>query len=59
MSLKKAVMAVQGDYKDKIIGVGLDSSEVGNPPNKFEQKRAQRIFRLQKNVNPLYPSDSP
>ena len=23
------------DYKDKIIGVGLDSSEVGNPPSKF------------------------
>ena len=24
------------DYKDKIIGVGLDSSELGNPPNKFK-----------------------
>ena len=23
------------DYKDKIIAVGLDSSELGNPPNKF------------------------
>ena len=23
------------DYKDKIVGVGLDSSELGNPPNKF------------------------
>ena len=40
MSLKKAVMAVQGDYKDKIIGVGLDSSEVGHPPRKFE-----RVFK--------------
>ena len=32
------------DYKDKIIGVGLDSSEMGNPPNKFANvfKRAQR-----------------
>ena len=31
------------DYKDKIIGVGLDSSEVGNPPSKFANvfKRAQ------------------
>jgi adenosine deaminase len=24
-------------YKDKIIGVGLDSSEVGHPPSKFER----------------------
>ena len=24
-------------YKDKIIGVGLDSSELGNPPKKFEK----------------------
>ncbi len=24
-------------YKDKIIGVGLDSSETGNPPSKFER----------------------
>ena len=24
-------------YKDKIIGVGLDSSEIGNPPSKFER----------------------
>lgn len=31
------------DYKNKIIGVGLDSSEVGNPPSKFVNvfKRAQ------------------
>ena len=31
------------DYKDKITGVGLDSSEVGNPPSKFVNvfKRAQ------------------
>ena len=31
------------DYKDKIIGVGLDSSELGNPPSKFVNvfKRAQ------------------
>ena len=27
-------------YKDRIIGVGLDSSEVGNPPSKF-----QRVFQ--------------
>jgi len=25
------------DHKDKIIGVGLDSSELNNPPRKFEQ----------------------
>ena len=25
------------DYKDKIIGVGLDSSEKGNPPSKFKR----------------------
>ena len=24
-------------YKDKIVGVGLDSSEVGHPPSKFER----------------------
>ena len=24
-------------YKDRIIGVGLDSSEVGHPPSKFER----------------------
>ena len=30
--LKKAC-----DYKDKIIGVGLDSSEKGNPPTKFKK----------------------
>ena len=31
------------DHKDKIIGVGLDSSELGNPPRKFKNafKRAQ------------------
>ncbi|UOA07095.1 adenosine deaminase [Methylobacter sp. S3L5C] len=28
-------------YKDKIIGIGLDSSEVGHPPSKFE-----RVFVL-------------
>ena len=25
------------DYKDKIIGVGLDSSEIGHPPKKFQE----------------------
>ena len=30
--LKKAC-----DYKDKIIGIGLDSSEKGNPPSKFKR----------------------
>ena len=24
-------------HKDKIFGVGLDSSEIGNPPKKFER----------------------
>ena len=24
-------------HKDKIVGVGLDSSELGNPPKKFEK----------------------
>ncbi len=36
-------------YKDDIVGVGLDSSEVGNPPSKFEEvfKKAQAEgFRL-------------
>ena len=28
------------EHKDKIVGVGLDSNEVGNPPSKFE-----RVFR--------------
>ena len=28
-------------YKDKIIGIGLDSSEVGHPPSKFEQVFAE------------------
>ena len=28
------------DHKDKIIGIGLDSSEVGHPPRKFE-----RVFK--------------
>lgn len=30
-------------YKDKIIGVGLDSSELGNPPEKFERVFARAI----------------
>ena len=32
------------NHKDKIIGVGLDSSELGNPPNKFANvfERAQK-----------------
>lgn len=32
------------DYKDEIIGVGLDSSELGNPPSKFNNvfQRAQK-----------------
>ena len=29
-------------YKDKIVGVGLDSSELGNPPKKFEKLNAIR-----------------
>ena len=29
------------DYRDRILGVGLDSSEVGNPPDRFEE-----VFRL-------------
>lgn len=35
-TLKQAI-----PYKDKIIGVGLDSSEVGHPPSKFERVFAQ------------------
>ena len=31
------------DYKDKIIGVGLDSSEKGNPPSKFKRLFEQAI----------------
>ena len=31
------------DHKDKIIGVGLDSSEKGNPPTKFERLFDQAI----------------
>ena len=27
-------------YRDKIIGIGLDSSEIGHPPSKFE-----RVFK--------------
>jgi len=36
-------------YKDKIIGVGLDSSELGNPPSKFAevfQKAKKEGFKL-------------
>ncbi len=33
------------NYKDLIIAVGLDSSEVGNPPSKF-----QRVFEQAKKV---------
>lgn len=37
-------------YKDKIIGVGLDSSEVGNPPSKFknvfDQARAAGLLTV-------------
>ncbi|WP_201580420.1 adenosine deaminase [Psychrobacter sp. Pi2-52] len=37
------------DYKDDIIGVGLDSSELGNPPSKFKevfQKAKEEGFKL-------------
>ncbi|GAF53777.1 adenosine deaminase [Psychrobacter sp. JCM 18900] len=37
------------DYKDDIIGVGLDSSELGNPPSKFKevfQKAKKEGFKL-------------
>ena len=36
-------------YKDRIIGIGLDSSELGNPPEKFERvyKKAKELgFKL-------------
>lgn len=36
-------------YKDKIIGVGLDSSEIGHPPSKFERvfaRAQQEGFRV-------------
>ncbi|MCP1659673.1 adenosine deaminase [Neisseria perflava] len=32
-----ATLALALPFKDKIIGVGLDSSEVGHPPSKFER----------------------
>ena len=31
------------NHKDKIIGVGLDSSEKGNPPSKFKRLFEQAI----------------
>lgn len=37
------------DYKDDIIGVGLDSSELGNPPSKFKdvfKKAKEEGFKL-------------
>jgi len=37
------------DYKDDIIGIGLDSSEIGNPPSKFEEvfkKAKEEGFKL-------------
>ena len=37
------------EYKDDIIGVGLDSSELGNPPSKFKevfQKAKEEGFKL-------------
>lgn len=38
------------DYKDDIVGVGLDSSEIGNPPSKFEavfkQAKAEGFKRV-------------
>ncbi|MGP4865068.1 adenosine deaminase [Psychrobacter sp. T6-5] len=37
------------DYKDDIIGVGLDSSELGNPPSKFKdvfEKAKEEGFKL-------------
>lgn len=36
-----ATLAQALPYKDQIIGVGLDSSEVGHPPEKFERVFAQ------------------
>jgi adenosine deaminase len=36
-------------YKDSIIGIGLDSSEIGNPPSKFEdvfKKAKEQGFKL-------------
>ena len=38
-------------HKDKIIGVGLDSSEVGNPPRKFERVFKKAIEEGATNVN--------
>lgn len=32
-------------YRDKFLGVGLDSSEIGNPPSKF-----QNVFRMAKEL---------
>ncbi|GAB5387357.1 MAG: adenosine deaminase [Alphaproteobacteria bacterium] len=47
-------------HKDKIIGVGLDSSEVGHPPSKFERvfKRAgDEGFRLTAHAGEEGPPD--
>lgn len=47
-------------YKDKIIGIGLDSSELGNPPVKFKNvfaKAEQEGFRLVAHAGEEGPSD--
>ncbi len=44
-----ATLAMALAHKDKIIGVGLDSSEIGNPPAKFQQvfaRAREEGFRL-------------
>jgi len=47
-------------YKDKIIGIGLDSSELGNPPIKFKNvfaRAEQEGFRLVAHAGEEGPSD--
>jgi len=47
-------------YKDRIIGVGLDSSELGNPPSKFERvfaKAREEGFLLMAHAGEEGPAD--
>jgi len=47
-------------YKDRIIGVGLDSSELGNPPEKFERvfkKAKEEGFKLVAHAGEEGPAD--
>jgi len=39
-------------HKEKIVGVGLDSSEIGNPPSKFK-----KLFKKRKNISGNFPQE--